>query len=57
MASEYDKLIEQIEKLRAEMIELTRNKELVDPEVIAASEMLDVVLNEYDRIIRRKSRE
>jgi stage 0 sporulation regulatory protein len=57
MASEYDKLIEQIEQLRAEMVELIRKKHIADPEVIAASQMLDVVLNEYDRILRRKSKE
>lgn len=43
-----------IKELRQMLQELTKNKELTDSEVIAASQMLDVVLNEYYRILKRK---
>ncbi|NHN33022.1 aspartyl-phosphate phosphatase Spo0E family protein [Paenibacillus sp. S3N08] len=57
MESEYDSLIEKIETLRAEMVELIKIKHITDPEVIAASQMLDVVLNEYYLIIMKKTAE
>lgn len=56
MASEYDKLIQQIEKLRRDLNELAKNKDLFDPEVVAASQILDAVLNEYDRLLKKKNK-
>jgi len=41
------KLIKEIERLRAEMIKIKEGKYFTDPEVVAASKDLDVVLNKY----------
>jgi len=41
------KLIEQIEGLRAKLIKIQEGKYFTDPEVVAASQDLDVVLNKY----------
>ncbi|WP_018392604.1 MULTISPECIES: aspartyl-phosphate phosphatase Spo0E family protein [Bacillaceae] len=40
----------QIEKLRTYLNELTKEKSLSDPEVVETSQMLDALLNEYDRL-------
>jgi stage 0 sporulation regulatory protein len=52
-----EKLIKKIEELRLALNEITKEKELSDPEVIIASQMLDAVLNEYHRILKRKLEE
>ena len=57
MSMELDRLIKQIEELRTELSLLAYNKTFTDHEIIAASQMLDVVLNEYDRILRKKNNE
>lgn len=54
MNPELDRLIKQIEELRHELHQLAEGKTFTDLEIIAASQMLDVVLNEYDRILQRK---
>lgn len=50
-----EKIMKQIEELRAEMMLLAKDRELTDPEVVAASKMLDAVLNEYYRLLQKKS--
>ncbi|SFL32197.1 Spo0E like sporulation regulatory protein [Paenibacillus sp. 1_12] len=45
-----------IELLRVELHHLAENKDLADPELVAASKMLDVVLNEYDRVLKRNTK-
>lgn len=49
-------LLIQIEQLRQQLNELHKNKNLTDPEVIVASQMLDAVLNEYYRLMQEKSK-
>ncbi|MGG3450493.1 aspartyl-phosphate phosphatase Spo0E family protein [Domibacillus aminovorans] len=44
----------QIEKLRTHLNELTKEKSLSDPEVVETSQMLDALLNEYDRLKNSK---
>ena len=47
-------IAEKIEKVRKEMNELLKEKsDLLDPEVVAVSQMLDSVLNEYYRILNQ----
>ncbi|SHH56653.1 aspartyl-phosphate phosphatase Spo0E family protein [Sporanaerobacter acetigenes] len=47
-------IAEQIEKIRKDMNELLKEKsDLLDPEVVAVSQMLDSVLNEYYRILNQ----
>lgn len=50
-----NELAKQIEDLRSLLHFLSKNKELIDPELLAVSQMLDVVLNEYNRILKSKS--
>lgn len=52
---ELENIMKQIEKLRKKMNNLLKKKgSLLDPEVIAASQILDSVLNEYYKILRKK---
>lgn len=45
----------EIQNLRENLTELIAQKEsLLDPQVIAASKMLDSILNEYSKIINDK---
>lgn len=52
--SEFIELQEMIEKLRTELYHIAQGKVLTDPEVIRASQMLDVLLVEYQKMIRDK---
>lgn len=42
---------EQIEELRSNMIKIKEGKSFMDPEVIAASQMLDAVLDKYQEML------
>ncbi|WP_234121530.1 aspartyl-phosphate phosphatase Spo0E family protein [Clostridium hydrogenum] len=54
MSKIYDIEVE-IQNLRENLTELIAQKEnLLDPQVIAASKMLDSILNEYSKIINDK---
>jgi len=48
------KLIKEIERLRSEMIRIKEGKYFTDPEVVAASQDLDVVLNKYQVMSSRQ---
>lgn len=50
-----EKIKKQIEELRQELNQLAKERELTDPEVVAASRMLDAALNEYYRLLQKKS--
>lgn len=54
MPHDLDKIMQQIENLRIELAALAKNKGFTDPEIVSASQMLDLVLNEYDHIIKRR---
>ena len=43
-----------IEQLREELLRITEDKDLTDPEVIAASRKSDEALNEYNRLLMEK---
>jgi Spo0E like sporulation regulatory protein. len=45
---------EMIEKLREKLHQISEGKSLTDPEVVRASQMLDVLLTEYDRMLTEK---
>lgn len=49
---ESKELKEQIKHLRTKLQEITKNRKLTDPEVIGASQMLDALLNEYQKSVR-----
>lgn len=52
--AELIELQEMIEKLRDKMNEVALKKTLTDPEVVRASQMLDVLLTEYQRMLNEK---
>ena len=54
MAKEIEEIVELIEKLRQKLYKLEKAKGFGDPEVLAASRMFDVVLNEYHRLLKQK---
>lgn len=45
---------EMIEILRDKLHQISTGKSLTDPEVIRASQMLDVLLTEYQRMLNEK---
>ncbi|BAU28239.1 Spo0E like sporulation regulatory protein [Aneurinibacillus soli] len=54
--NEIEELLKQIEELRRTLNSLATEKSLSDPEVLTASQMLDALLNEYEKLIRRKKK-
>ncbi len=52
--AELIELQEMIENLRGKMNEIALKKTLTDPEVVRASQMLDVLLTEYQRMLAEK---
>lgn len=52
-----EELIKQIEELRIKLIQISEGKSYTDPEVVAASQKLDAVLDKYQEIIMKKAGE
>jgi len=44
-----------IEELREKLGKISREKTLTDHEVLAASQMLDAALNEYQKLMKNKA--
>ena len=53
--NEIKELINQIEEFRLKMIKAKDGKSFTDPEVVTASQMLDLVLDKYQEMLMRKS--
>ncbi len=51
---ETKKIMKQIEELRANLYKIVDGRTFTDQEVVAASQKLDVVLNEYYRLLKLK---
>ena len=51
--SELEELIKKIEVLRSNMIRIKEGKSYTDPEVITASQELDVVLDKYKEMMMK----
>ncbi|OZB98588.1 aspartyl-phosphate phosphatase Spo0E family protein [Paenibacillus sp. XY044] len=47
-----DKIIRKIEELRLELNKLSDRRCLTDPELVKASQKLDRVLNDYDKLLK-----
>ncbi|QNK87772.1 aspartyl-phosphate phosphatase Spo0E family protein [Sporosarcina sp. resist] len=45
----------QIEKVRKQLNDLAKEKPLSDPKVVETSQLLDLLLNEYERLKNNKS--
>jgi Spo0E like sporulation regulatory protein. len=54
--AELTELQEMIERMRDKLNEVISGKTLTDQEVIRASQMLDVILVEYQRMIKDKTK-
>jgi len=54
--AELKEVLKVVEGLRKKLNQMSREKELTDPEVISASQMLDVALNEYQKIMKDKGK-
>lgn len=57
MSDELKQLIIIINELRDKLDNIVKQKGVKDSEVVAASQILDAVLNEYYRLIKRKTEE
>ncbi|WP_368489866.1 aspartyl-phosphate phosphatase Spo0E family protein [Clostridium sp. BJN0013] len=48
-------ILREIEALRVELVDAIRSKEnLLDPDIIKESQRLDLILNEYNNMIKQK---
>lgn len=52
--SELEEVLKSIEDLRNKLNKLTNGRKLTDQEVVSASQMLDALLNEYQRLMKGK---
>ncbi|MHC6180552.1 aspartyl-phosphate phosphatase Spo0E family protein [Clostridium sp. JNZ X4-2] len=53
--SKIDKILKEVEKLRTELLQAIRqNGNLLDSEIIAESQKLDLILNEYSKAINKR---
>ncbi|TGE34390.1 aspartyl-phosphate phosphatase Spo0E family protein [Desulfosporosinus sp. Sb-LF] len=50
-----EELIKQIEELRLNMIRIKEGKSYTDPEVLAASQELDAILDKYQEVMLKKA--
>ena len=57
MAPNIEELKAQIQTLRGRLKDLTANRELTDPEVVGASQILDALLLEYEKVLMKKNAE
>ncbi len=53
-SDEIFELKQHIQQLRKELNELIENRRLTDPEVVGASQILDALMVEYEKILKKK---
>ncbi|MBP2642468.1 MAG: Spo0E like sporulation regulatory protein [Firmicutes bacterium] len=53
--AELKEILNIIEGLREKLGKMSKEKALTDPEVVSASQMLDAVLNEYQKLMKEKT--
>jgi stage 0 sporulation regulatory protein len=53
--SKLQEISKTIAELRAKLNKIAEGKNMTDPEVVAASQMLDAVLNEYQKLMKDKA--
>jgi uncharacterized protein YfkK (UPF0435 family) len=51
---ELQEILKTIEEIRAKLNRIAEGKSLTDPEVVSVSQLLDGLLNEYQRMIKDK---
>ncbi|WP_125152355.1 aspartyl-phosphate phosphatase Spo0E family protein [Clostridium rectalis] len=52
-----EELIKKIEEVRQAMYKLLEEKDILDPEVVALSQFLDDILNEYNNLLKKSYKE
>lgn len=52
--SEIEELLKQVEKLHLSMIKIKSGKSLMDQDIITESQILDVILNNYQEVLMKK---
>jgi stage 0 sporulation regulatory protein len=52
--SEIEDVLIKIEELRDKLNKIAEGKILIDPEVVSTSQMLDVLLNEYYKLMKSR---
>lgn len=52
--SDLEEILKKIEELRAELRTVVEGKKFTDPKVVSTSQMLDALLNEYQKLMRDK---
>jgi len=53
--SKLQEISKTIAELRTKLNKIAEGKNMTDPEVVAASQMLDAVLNEYQKLMKDKA--
>lgn len=54
MQEQMHELLKEIEHMRGRLKKIAEGKDLTDPNVVAASQMLDAALNEYCKLVKGK---
>ncbi|MFZ4450760.1 aspartyl-phosphate phosphatase Spo0E family protein [Salibacterium aidingense] len=54
MTSKMEEIQRQIENLRKQLHDISKDKSLTDPEMLEKSAKLDEVLNEYEKLLVKK---
>lgn len=52
--SDLEEVLKSIEELRTKLNKIANEQRLTDPEVVSASQMLDALLNEYQKLMKDK---
>ena len=53
--SDLEDVLKSIEELRNKLNKLKTGVKLTDPEVVSSSQMLDALLNEYQKLMNKKT--
>ena len=49
-----EELLKQVEELHLSMIQIKENKSLIDQEIITESQILDIILNNYQKVLIKR---
>ena len=49
-----EELLKQVEELHLSMIQIKENKSLIDQEIITESQILDIILNNYQEVLMKR---
>lgn len=49
-----EELLKQVEELHLSMVQIKENKSLIDQEIITESQILDIILNNYQEVLMKR---